>query len=337
MDLSFFRHTLQLKDTFTLASSSRTSTPDLIIELEHEGITGFGEASMPPYLGESYESAEKFLSGIDLSSFDDPEDIGATLSAIDAIAPGNNAAKAALDIAIHDWAGKKKGLPWYSILGLDREHVPQTSFTIGIDTKESVRRKVAQAGQYKILKVKLGRGDDAGMIETIREMTDVPIRVDVNGGWHDRNSALKMIEWLAEKNVELVEQPLPPQSIDDLVWLREHSPIPIVADEAVWRPRDVPKARGVYDGINVKLMKSAGMHEAYRMIMLARELGLKVMLGCMTETTCAISAAAQLSPLADWADLDGAELIANDIFDGAKIIDGKVWIPERPGIGVVRR
>ena len=200
-----------------------------------------------------------------------------------------------------------------------------------------VRRKTREAAEYKVLKVKLGRDNDKQMIETIRSVTDVPIRVDVNQGWSDRDHALAMCEWLAERGVEFVEQPMPREAIDDLVWLRERSPLPIVADEAITRLADVRHAYGVYDGINVKLMKCTGMREGHTMMTLARSLGMKVMLGCMTETSCAISAAAQLSPLADWADLDGAVLISNDPFDGATIVDGKVTLTDRPGIGAVRR
>jgi L-alanine-DL-glutamate epimerase-like enolase superfamily enzyme len=187
------------------------------------------------------------------------------------------------------------------------------------------------------LKVKLGLDNDKEMIETIRSVTDKPIRCDVNQGWKNKEEALKMIEWLATKNVEFVEQPMPKDWYEEHAWLRERSPLPIIGDESVQRLPDVRKAYGVYDGINVKLMKSTGMREAYKMILLARALDMKVMLGCMTETSCAISAAAQLSPLVDWADLDGAELISNDLFDGAKIIDGKVTLTDLPGIGIKKK
>jgi L-alanine-DL-glutamate epimerase-like enolase superfamily enzyme len=228
------------------------------------------------------------------------------------------------------------GWAWYQIWGLDPRKTPVTTFTIGIDTKEVVKQKTREAAEFKVLKVKLGRENDKEMIEAIREVTDKPIRVDVNQGWKDKEYALKMIEWLATKGIEFVEQPMPKEQIEDLAWLRQRSPLPIVGDEGVQRLPDVRKAYGVYDGINIKLMKCTGMYEAYQMILLARAFDMKVMLGCMTETSCAISAAAQLSPLVDWADLDGAVLIKNDLFDGAKIIDGKVTLNDRPGIGVVK-
>ncbi len=336
MTLRFYPYTLELKHTFTIATSSRTTTPDMLVEVEKDGIIGYGEASMPPYLGESQETANAFLSKVDMSKYPDPFLLDDILADVDAIAPGNPAAKAALDIALHDWLGKKMGYPWYRIWGLTASKTPVTTFTIGIDTKEVVRQKVKEADEFKVLKVKLGRENDKEMIETIREVTDKPLRVDVNQGWKDREFALKMIEWLAAKGIEFVEQPMPKEQVDDIAWLRARSPLPLVGDESVQRLADVRKAYGVFDGVNIKLMKCTGMREAYEMITLARGLGMKVMLGCMTETSCAISAAAQLSPLADWADLDGAVLIKNDLFKGASIVDGKVTLTDLPGIGAVK-
>ena len=336
MKFRFYPYTLELKHVFTVATFSRSTTPVMMVEVEQDGITGYGEASMPPYLGESHATATAFLSKVDLSKYPDPFRLEDILRDVDAIAPGNYAAKAAVDIALHDWLGKKMGYPWHRIWGLDPAKTPVTTFTIGIDTKDIVRQKVKEADIYKVLKVKLGRENDKEMIETIREVTDKPVRVDVNQGWKDRGFALKMIEWLATKGVEFVEQPMPKEQVDDIAWLRAKSPLPLIGDESVVRLADIRKAIGVFDGINIKLMKSTGMHEAYRMIATARALGMKVMIGCMTETSCAISAAAQLSPLADYADLDGALLISNDLFSGASIVDGKVTLTGMPGIGAIK-
>jgi L-alanine-DL-glutamate epimerase-like enolase superfamily enzyme len=336
MKLRFYPYTLELKHVFTVATYSRSTTPVMMVEVEQDGIVGYGEASMPPYLGESQATATAFLSKVEMAKYPDPFRLEDILRDIDAIAPGNNAAKAAVDIALHDWVGKKMGNPWYRIWGLDPSKTPVTTFTIGIDTKDVVRQKVREADIYKVLKVKLGRENDKEMIETIREVTNKPIRVDVNQGWKDREFALKMIEWLATKGVEFVEQPMPKEQPDDIAWLRAKSPLPIVGDESVVRLADIRKAIGVFDGINIKLMKSTGMREAFKMISTARALGMKVMIGCMTETSCAISAAAQLSPLADYADLDGALLISNDMFSGASIVDGKVTLTEGPGIGATK-
>jgi L-alanine-DL-glutamate epimerase-like enolase superfamily enzyme len=336
MKLRHFRHTLELKHAFNLATSSRTTTPAVIVELEKHGVTGYGEASMPPYLGETQESVAAFLDRIDPVLLEDPFQLEEILPAIDSIAPGNTAAKAAVDIALHDWIGRRLGVPLHRRWGLNPARAPVTSFTIGIDTPEVVRQKTHEAEPYKIIKVKLGRGaeSDRMMIETIREVTPKPITVDANQGWTDRGSALRMIEWLASRGVEFVEQPMPKEQVADLAWLYDRSPLPLIADESVQRIDDVACARGVFHGINIKLMKCGGLREAQKMIVLARALGMKVMLGCMTETSCAISAAAQLSPLVDWADLDGALLIKNDLFDGVKIVDGRITLSERPGIGV---
>ena len=333
LSLSFIPYNLELKHVFTLANSSRKSTPDVLTRIEFDGVVGYGEASMPPYLGESVETATRFLSSLNLGQFTNPFQIEDILQYVDSVMPGNTAAKAAVDIALHDMVGKMMKQPWYKIWGFDPANTPNTSFTIGIDTPEVVKQKVAEAAPYKILKVKLGMATDRQMIETIRSATNVPLCVDVNQGWTDRAKALETIHWLKENGVVFVEQPMPKSAIDDIAWLTQNSPLPIIGDESVQRLPDVIKAHGVYSGINIKLMKCTGMREAHQMVTLARSLGMKVMLGCMTETSCAISAAAQLAPKADWADLDGNLLISNDPYSGMQIIDGKVTLADRPGIG----
>jgi len=336
MTLRFQPYTLQLKHVFTVAVNSRTTTPVVLTEIEYDGIVGYGEASMPPYLGESHDTATAFLSKVDLSRFANPFELESILEAIDGLAPGNPAAKASVDIALHDVVGKLVKQPWYNIWGYDPELAPVTTFTIGIDTPDVVKQKTREAAEFKVLKIKLGRDTDKAMVEAIRSVTDRPMSGDANQGWTDRQQALDMIAWLKERGFLYVEQPLPKERVDDLAWLTERSPLPVIGDEGVQRLPDVRKALGVYSGINIKLMKSTGMREAQKMLQLARGLGLKVMLGCMTETSCGISAASHLSPMVDWADLDGALLISNDVFDGTKVIDGKVTIPDRPGIGATR-
>jgi L-alanine-DL-glutamate epimerase-like enolase superfamily enzyme len=336
MKLSFRPYTLELKHVFTIAVSSRTTTPVVLAEIAYGGLVGYGEASMPPYLGETQETAAAFLSKVDLSRYPDPLQLETITADIDAIAPGNPAAKASIDIALHDVAGKLMNRPWYDIWGFDKSRAPFTSFTIGIDTPDVVRQKVREAAEYKILKVKLGRDNDKEMIETIRSVTDKPITVDANQGWTDRQKALDMIHWLNERHVLLVEQPMPKDVVDDMAWITERSPLPTIADEFCQRLPDVRRAYGVFSGINIKLMKCTGMREAHKMLLVARSLGMKVMLGCMTETSCAISAASHLAPMVDWADLDGALLIKNDAFAGTRIVGGKVTLSDRPGIGVTK-
>ncbi len=334
LKLTFKPYDLRLKYAFSLAGSSRIVTPVMLTQIEYNGITGCGEASMPPYLGESQETAYRFLSSLNLSQFTDPFRMDEILEYVDNSAPGNTAAKASIDIALHDLTGKLISQPWYKIWGFSPENTPNTSFTIGIDKLDVVIQKVKEAEPYKILKVKLGGKNDREMIETIRKVTGKPLCVDVNQGWKHREHALEMIYWLKEKGVDFVEQPLPKDQKDDHAWLTERAPLPVIGDEAVQRLSDVQEAVGVYSGINIKLMKSSGMREAYKMILLAKALGLKVMIGCMTETSCAISAAAQLSAKADWADLDGNLLISNDPYEGVKIKNGKIILHDRPGIGI---
>jgi len=334
LKLSFKPYTLELRHVFTIANSSRSTTPVMLTQIEYGDLVGYGEASMPPYLGESQESAAAFLGRIDLGKYENPFELDTILSDIDAITIGNTAAKASVDIALHDLLGKIMNQPWYNIWGFPKDKTPNTSFTIGIDKPDVVRQKVKEAAEFKILKVKLGRDTDKEMIETIRSVTDKPLCVDINQGWKDKQFALEMVHWLKEKGVVFVEQPMPKTWFEEHAWLTERSPLPIIGDEAVQRLEDVKKAHGAYNGINIKLMKCTGLREAHKMIILARSLGLKVMIGCMTETSCAISAASHLSPMVDWADLDGALLIGNDVFDGTKVIDGKVTLTDRPGIGV---
>jgi L-alanine-DL-glutamate epimerase-like enolase superfamily enzyme len=336
MTLRFRPYTLQLKHVFTVAVNSRTTTPVVLTEIEYDGLVGYGEASMPPYLGESHETATAFLTKVDLSRFANPFELESILEAIDGSAPGNPAAKASVDIALHDLLGKLMKQPWYNIWGYDPKLAPVTTFTIGIDTPDVVMQKAREAAEFKVLKIKLGRDTDKAMVDAIRSVTDTPMTGDANQGWTDRQQALDMIGWLKERGFLYVEQPLPKERVDDLAWLTERSPLPIIGDEGVQRLPDVRKALGVYSGINIKLMKSTGMREAQKMLQLARGLGMKVMLGCMTETSCGISAASHLSPMVDWADLDGALLISNDVFDGMKVINGKVTIPDRPGIGALK-
>lgn len=335
MKLTFFPYELQLRHTFTVATYSRTTTPDVQVEIEYDGFTGYGEASMPPYLGHTVESVCSFLSKVDLSQFADPFQLEDILAYVDSLSDGDAPAKAAVDIALHDLVGKMMGQPWFRIWGLDAAKAPSTTFTIGIDTPDVVRAKTLEcAGRFNILKCKVGRENDKEMIETIRSVTDLPIAVDANQGWKDREKALDEIFWLKEHGIVMVEQPMPKERLDDIAWITERSPLPIFADESIQRLRDIPSIKGAFTGINIKLMKCTGMSEAHKMITYARAEGMKVMLGCMTETSCACTAAAHLSPLVDFADIDGNLLIANDRFEGMVVEGGKMILPDRPGLGL---
>ena len=335
MHLSFEPYELKLKHVFTVSSFSRSTTPDVQVRIDYDGYTGYGEASMPPYLGQTVESVCSFLKKVDLEQFPDPFCIDDILTYIDSLSDGDSAAKAAVDIALHDLVGKIIGAPWHRMLGLNPEKTPNTTYTIGIDTDEMVKLKTREvAGQFKILKVKLGTPRDREMIRAIREVSDLPIAVDVNQGWKNKKKALDEIFWLKEQGIVMVEQPMPKEMPEANAWLTERSPLPTFADEAIQRLKDIPAIKGAYTGINIKLMKCTGMREAWKMMNYARAEGMKVMIGCMTETSCAIAAAAQLSPAVDFADLDGNLLIANDIFRGTTIVDGKITLNQLPGIGI---
>ena len=335
MQLSWAPYELQLRHTFTVASYSRTTTPDVQVEIRYDGFTGYGEASMPPYLGQTVESVCAFLAKVDLGQFADPFQLDDILAYVDSLSPGDTAAKAAVDIALHDLVGKLLGQPWWRIWGLDAAKAPDTTFTIGIDTPDVVREKTREcAGQFNILKVKVGLDNDYEMIRTIREITDLPLAVDANQGWKDRQQALDEICWLQEHGVVMVEQPMAKERLDDNAWITERSPLPVFADEAVQRLADIPALVGAYSGINIKLMKCTGMREAWKMATFARAAGLRVMVGCMTETSCAVTAAAHLSPLADFADLDGNLLISNDRFRGVTVESGRLTLPDAPGLGL---
>ena len=334
MKLNYYPYTILLNDTFAISAGSRKTTPAVMLEVEQNGIIGYGEASLPPYLVENQESVLNFLRKVHLDAHGNVSEIDFLLNTVENTSPGNNAAKAAVDIAIHDLFGKINNLSLHQMLGIKLKNNLMTSFTIGISSLEELERKIAQASRYKILKIKLGSDRDKEIISSVREYTDKPIIVDVNQGWVDKNFAIEMINWLSEKNVLLIEQPLPRENLNDAKWLVSRSPLPVIADEALQVESDLEKIKDCYSGINVKLMKTGGIRNAYRIIRRARALNLKVMIGCMTETSCAISAASHLSPLADWIDLDGAELISNDLFEGMKIIEGELLIPDAPGIGV---
>jgi len=336
MELTFRPFDAQMRHVFTIANSSRTTTPIVLTEIAYDGYVGYGEAAMPPYLGESQASAIEFLKRVDLSQFKSPFEMQDILTYVDSITTNNTAAKASVDIALHDLVGKIMGQPWWKIWGFNAATTPNTSFTVGLDTEEVVKEKTREASPYKVIKVKLGRDEatDKMMINTIRSVTNTTICVDANQGWKDKYYALDMINWLNERNVSMIEQPMSKYMLEETAWLSERSPLPIIADEACQRLTDVPKLKGVYHGINIKLMKCTGMREAREMVSLAKALHMKLMIGCMTETSCAVSAAAQLAPEMEWADLDGNLLIANDVFKGMTVVDGKVTLNEKPGIGI---
>lgn len=334
MRITYHHINLQLRHTFTIARSSRDVEPCIIVELEHDGIVGLGEAAPSDRYGETPETVDAFLNTVHLEQFDDPFHLEEILTHVHGRALGNTAAKAAIDISLHDWIGKKLGIPLWKLWGLNKEKTPLTSFTIGIDSPHVIEQKVQEAAPFPILKVKMGVPNDEEIINTIRKLTDKPIRVDANEGWTSKEHARDKILWLEEQGIEFVEQPLPANDLKGTAWVRERVHIPIIADENVTELSTLPLLRDSFDGINIKLMKCGGLREALRMIHTARALNMKIMLGCMIESSIAISAAAHLSPLVDYADLDGNILIANDPYDGVKVVNGKLVLNDQPGLGI---
>lgn len=334
MKLAYTAYNLELKHPFAIAKFSRTSTPIMLIRLSYEHVLGYGEASMVPYMGESIETAVKFLQRVDWSRFVHPFNFEEIIQYLDSLEKGHPAIKAAIDIALNDLNGKLLNKPCYQIYGADPARMPVTSYTIGIDRPEVIREKVADAKGFKVLKIKLGRDNDKELINTIRSVSDLPLYVDANQGWTDKKQAIDMIYWLHDQGVQLIEQPMDKSNLEGNAWLTARSPIPILADEAVQRLADMEQLKGAYHGINIKLMKSTGMYEGRQMILKARSFGMKVLIGCMSETSCATQAGIALAPLCDWADLDGPWLTTNNPFKAPAMVEGKYGLSPLPGLGL---
>ena len=335
MKISCKEFELELKHPFSIAKFTRTSTPLMLLKVDYEGFTGYGEASMVPYMGESYASAHAFLAKVDLKQFKHPFNFAAIHQYLDSLETGNPAIKAAIDIALNDLNGKILNQPCYQIFGSNPDKMPVTSYTVGIDTPEVIREKLKDAEGFKVIKVKLGRDNDKELIQTIRSVTDLPLYVDANQGWSDKNKAVEMCNWLHEQGVLLIEQPMDKNNLEANAWVTERSPIPIIADEAVQRIADLENLKGAYHGINIKLMKSAGMYEGHQMILKARSFGMKVLIGCMSETSIATLAGIALAPLCDWADLDGPWLTKNNPFNDPEMKDGRYILNDLPGLGLI--
>ena len=338
ISLSYYPFQLQFTHPFTVSGNSRTNTPIIIIQLEFEGVTGYGECTMPPYLGESQETVINFLNGIDLKQFDSPFEIDSLLHYVNELQEDNNAAKAGFDIALHDLICKLKATTVANYFNTPRSD-KQSSFTIGIDTPAKMVEKTIEAMElgFKVLKVKLGSDNDQEIMKRILEVWNGPFSIDANQGWKTKESALDFVHYLKDEGASFVEQPFSKDDLSMSAWLTERSPLPIIADESCKRLFDIDRIASSFHGINVKLMKSTGLREAYQMIGEARKRKMKVVTGCMAESSCAVTAMANFVSLADWVDLDGPFLITNDPFDGVQLIDGKLKIPEINGIGVARK
>jgi L-alanine-DL-glutamate epimerase-like enolase superfamily enzyme len=326
---------LNLQHTWTTTMSSSQYRDTLHTSYTRDSVTGHGEGAPIVRYHEDAEGARKAVESVrDLLLAANPMQFSKLMAEVFHRIDGQWAGKAAIDIALMDWVGQKLGIPIYTYFGLDPKDTPLTTFSIGIDTPEITKQKTREAAEYPILKVKVGLATDEPTIEAVRSVTKKPIRVDANEGWKDKEEAVRKINWLEKQGVEFIEQPLPAEMIEETRWIRSRVHIPVIADEACQRASDIPKLKEAFDGVNVKLDKSGGILEAYRMIQIAKALGMKTMLGCMVSSSVSVTAAAHLSPLVDYADLDGNLLISNDPFHGVRVEKGKLILPSKPGLGL---
>jgi len=336
MILNYTSFDLLYKHPFGVSSNTRTSTTSVFIKIDFEGRTGYGEACLPAYLGENVNDTIAFfeLAKPLLAKYVKAFSVTEVVIEIDRLTKQNNAAKAAIDIALNDLAGKLYEKPFYDLMKFGKSEPMSTSFTIGIDEESKLENKINEAADFNILKIKAGTKDDKSLINAIRKYTDKPLYVDINQGWKNKEEVLDMIFWLKEKNVILIEQPMPLSMIDEMAWVTERSPIITVADESIKRFNDLQVLNGAFSAVNIKLMKCAGLMEALKMIEFSKKNNIKILLGCMAESSCATSAMAQLMKFADYIDLDAPNLLKNDPFYGVTYKNGKVFLNDLPGIGV---
>jgi len=323
---------------FVIARGGSAHWPVVWVRLvDDDGTEGWGEAAPSRYYGETAETViAAFEAYRPVLEAADPWAIEDTEAALVKAMNGNPSARVALSVALHDMAGKRLGVPLWKMWGLSPARAPRSSFTIAIASDDELRKRVAEAEQYPILKVKLGTDRDEQIIRIVRECAPGKIlRVDANAAWTPKR-ALQMIPLLEKMGVEFVEQPLPAADLEGMRFVRERSSLPIIADESCLVAADIPRLVGAVDGVNLKLAKCGSLTEARRIIHVARANHLRVMCGCMIESSLGITAAAHLAPLLDDADLDGAALVANDPFAGATIEGGVVRLPDGPGLGVTR-
>ena len=329
---------LDLVNTWTTVMSSSDFRETLAVTVMSGGITGIGEGAPIVRYNESAVAGIQIVEGLKpLFAGADPSQYVKLLNQVFAKVEGAWSTKAAIDIALHDWAAKRLGVPLWKLWGLDPNDAPVTTFSIGIDKADVIRRKVREAAPYPVLKIKVGLSNDEEVIEAVRAETKKPLRVDANGGWKSVDDAVRKIKWLEKQGVELIEQPLPAAMLAETGEIRKRVDMPIFADESCLHPEDIPRIAPYFDGVNIKVDKAGGLRQAMRMIEMARALKLKVMVGCMVSSSLAITAAAQLSPLIDYADLDGNLLIKNDPYEGVRVVNGKLALPTRPGVGVIAR
>jgi L-alanine-DL-glutamate epimerase-like enolase superfamily enzyme len=326
--------TLRTKHPFIIARGGKSEYRTVVVKLtDGDGLEGWGEAAGVTFYGETPETILAALQTYATVLPESPFDLETAERGFETALRGNPSARAALSAALHDMVGKRMGVPVWKLWGLDPAKAPRSTFTIGLDTVEKMQAKVREAEQYPILKIKLGTDRDIAILQGLREVTKKELRVDANCGWTVKQ-AVQMLPVLEEYGVTVLEQPLDPRDLDGLAEVRRHSSLPVIADESCLVAADIPRLAGRVDGINIKLAKCGSLREALRMIHVARAHGMMVMVGCMIESSLAITAAAHVTPLVDIVDLDGAALLADDPYLGATISNGQVTLPDGPGLGV---
>jgi L-alanine-DL-glutamate epimerase-like enolase superfamily enzyme len=321
---------------FRLSREVISHAPNVLVQLQGDGQIGYGEAAPSEYYGETQATVLACMNAFADCLGDDPflvEEIMGRLEQVIALHP---AAKAAVNMALYDLLGKLLGVPLYSLLGLDPARMPPATFTLGIDTPEEMARQASLAHDYAMLKIKVGDADDEEHLAAVRAVSSTPIRVDANGAWTAKD-AIKKIERLLPYDIALVEQPVAPRDLEGLRLVREHVPIPIIADESCVTIEDIPRLAGCVDGVNLEVMKNGGLSNMLKMIHAARAHRLRVMIGCTIESSLAITASAHLTPLVDDADLDGHLLLEHDPFAGVTVAQGRLVLPDAPGLGVRKR
>lgn len=339
MTLSLSTELLSLRTIhpFIIARGGQSDYRTVMVKIrDGDGIEGWGEAAATRFYGETLETVQAVLPRYAQELGDDPQQLEAIEARLVTAVSGNAAARVAISAALHDLVAKRAGLSLCRYWGLDPAAAPRSTFTIGMDTAEMVRRKVEESAQYPVLKIKLGGAHDIELLTTIRGTTDRELRVDANCGW-TASHAVAMLPVLAEFGVTLLEQPVAPMDHEGLARVHREARIPVIADESCVTSRDIAALAGKVDGINIKLAKCGSLREALRMIAIARSHSMMVMIGCMIESSLGITAAAHLTPLVDVVDLDGAALLSQDPFVGATIDGGQVRLPDGPGLGVTRR
>ena len=325
---------LKLRQAWGLSRGTWTTRRNCYVRIERDGVVGLGEAAPIARYNETAESAAAFIDKARALLERDLSEYAVRFGEVDAVGPGEHAAKAALDMAILDWVGNRLKVPLWKLLGLGRDKLVTTTYSIGIDEVPVMQQKVRDAADFSVYKIKVGTADDRKIIEGIRAVTAKPLRTDANEGWKTKEEALEMINWMAGLGVELVEQPRPASRLEDYAWLKDKVKIPVFADESLIQASDLPRIAPYFHGVNIKLMKCGGVQEAIRLAGMARALGLKLMIGCMIESSLGISAGAAVASLFDYADLDGNLLISNDPFRGVRTVKDRIVLNDLPGLGV---